>query len=141
MKKMLAVLVMTGCMTLSSVGSVFAAGLGVVDFTYLEQHHPHFASLTSQYQASVKKYQMEFNEKSKKMTNKQKQTMINDYNAKLNQQRITLFRPMDQEVLNTINTVRVRKGLDYVAAKGYVFSGSGIVDITNDVAAQLAKIK
>lgn len=141
MRKVLASFLLTGIVSLSSLTSAFAAGLGIVDFYYIEQHHPNYNDAVKQYQTDVRKSQTEYAAKSKELANKEKQTMANEYNTKLNQQRIALFKPIDQDVLNVINKVRTRKGLDYVAAKGYVLSGAGIVDITSDVEQEIVKLK
>jgi len=141
MNKKLATIIMAGCMTLSSVGSALAAGLGIVDFNFLEQRHPNFNNAVKQYQTDTQKYNAEYTEKSKGLTNQEKQTMANEYNAKLNQRRIALFKPIDQDVLNAINKVRIQKGLDYIAAKGYVLSGTVQADITKEVAREVEKAK
>ena len=141
MNKKLATIIIAGCMTLSGAGSALAAGLGIVDFNFLEQRHPNFNNAVKQYQTDVQKLRTEFAEKSKALANQEKQTMANEYNAKLNQQRIALFKPIDQDVLNAINKVRISKGLDYVAAKGYVLSGTVQADITKEVAREVEKAK
>jgi len=126
---------MTGMLSMGCMAGALASGIGVVDFNYLEQQHPQFKHAVTTYQSSIQQYRTEYTQKSKKLNDAQKKQMIADYNDKLNQQRVSLFQPIDKDVLNAINKVRAAKGLDYVAAKGYVLSSATqIVDVTSEVA-------
>ena len=123
-------------LTVISISGTLAAGLGVVDFTYLEQHHHQYAKAVATYQNDIKQYRSEFMAQEKKLTEPQKQQLIQSYNAKLDQNRIALFGPIDQDIVKQIKNVKNAKGLTNVAVKGYVIDGD-VVDITNDVAQQL----
>ena len=137
-KRKLRIMVMTGIVSVGCMAGVLAAGIGVVDFGYVEHQHPQFQQAVTTYQSDIQQYRTEYTQKSKALNDTQKKQMVADYNAKLNQQRIALFQPIDKDVLNAINKVRASKGLDYIAAKGYVLSSTTqIVDVTNDVAMQV----
>jgi outer membrane protein len=138
LKKKAVSMVATTLLTMGCVSGSLAAGIGVVDFGYAERQHPQFQQAVTSYQSSIQQYRTEFTQKSKNLNDTQKQQMISDFNAKLNQQRVALFQPIDKDVLNAINKVRAAKGLDYIAVKGYVLSSTtAIVDITNDVVQQV----
>ena len=134
-------LILAGVLVFSCMSGAFAAGLGIADFNYLEQQHPEYKQRVEQYQTDIKKLNTEFATKSKDLNGDSRQALLNEYNGKLNQRRIALLQPLDQDVLKAINTVRVKKNLDYVAAKGYVLSGTIAMDITSDVVQQLARLK
>ena len=89
------------------------------------------------WQADVKSAQDDFQRDLKK-TNDQKaqQALVEKYNNKLNQQRIALFQPLEQDILAKTQAVQKEKGLDYVVLNGSVVVGQG-QDITKDVAARL----
>lgn len=133
---------MTGMLSMGCMAGTLASGIGVVDFNYLEQQHPQFKQAVTTYQSSIQQYRTEYTQKSKNLNDTQKKQMVADYNAKLNQQRVDLFQPIDKDVLSAINKVRVAKGLDYIAARGYVLSSvTQIVDVTGEVAKQVTNHK
>jgi outer membrane protein len=136
MKKCVMTAVMTGMMTVVSFSGALAAGLGVVDFQYLEQNHRQFTKAYATYQKDIQQYRNEFTAQSGKMTDQQKQQLVQTYNAKLDQTRVSLFQPIDQDILKQIHTVAAAKNLSNVAVKGYVLDGTA-VDITADVAQRI----
>ena len=137
-KKFFTVLSLVGVFTIASCSEVLASGLGVVDFRYLEQHHPSFSNALTTYQNDIKQYREDFTNKSKDLNDQQKKDMVTSYNNQLNTERVKLFGPIDKDIINSVNKVKADKGLDFVAVKGYVISGDS-VDITNDVAQQLGE--
>ncbi len=138
-KKYLTAAVLVCIFTVASCSEALAAGLGIVDFYYLEQHHPSFSSAIATYQADIKQYQTEYTSKSQGVSDQQKQGLAAGYNQQLNNERIRLFGPIDKSIMDSISKVKTAKGLDYIVAKGYLLSGSDGVDITNDVAQQLGE--
>lgn len=124
-----------------TVSAAFAAGLGVVDFAYLERQHPQFSQGAATYQANIQKYRSEFIATEKSKTDVQKRQMIDSYNSKLDKERVDLFGPIDQDVLKLVKEVSLAKKLDYVVAKGAVIIGQQTVDITEEVAAKVRQLK
>ena len=124
-------------LTVGAAGASFAAGLGTIDAAALLQNHPKYAKTMATWQADVKSAQDDFQRDLKK-TNDQKaqQALVEKYNNKLNQQRIALFQPLEQDILAKTQAVQKEKGLDYVVLNGSVVVGQG-QDITKDVAARL----
>ena len=136
MFKRIKMAVCVGMLTLLSVTGVGAAGLGVVDFQALEQQHRQFPQAVAAYQNYIKQYRSDYTTKSKNLTDQQKQQLVQAYNTQLNQNRVALFGPIDQDIIKQIRTVESQKGLSNVAVKGYVIDGT-FVDITKDVAQRI----
>lgn len=129
--------VMAALMTFGTFGGAFAAGLGTVDMSALMQQHPKFATTMSTWQSDVKKAQSSFQAEAKKTSDKKAQeALVQKYNAQLNKQRISLFAPLEKDILAKTNEVKAEKGLDYIVLKGAVVSGQS-TDVTGDVAKKL----
>jgi|GEM_PF-237090 len=124
-----------------TVSAAFAAGLGVVDFAYLERQHPNFSQGAAAYEANIQKYRSEYIEAGKSKTDVQKRQMIDSYNGKLDKERIDLFKPIDLDILKLIKETSEAKKLDYVVAKGAVIIGQQTADITEEVAAKVRQLK
>ena len=137
LRKTIMAAVAAAMLTVGAAGASFAAGLGTIDAAALLQNHPKYAKTMATWQADVKSAQDDFRRDLKK-TNDQKaqQALVEKYNNKLNQQRIALFQPLEQDILAKTQAVQKEKGLDYVVLNGSVVVGQG-QDITKDVAARL----
>ncbi|KXA69700.1 outer membrane protein [Megasphaera sp. MJR8396C] len=137
LRKTIMAAVAAAMLTVGAAGASFAAGLGTIDAAALLQNHPKYAKTMATWQADVKSAQDDFQRDLKK-TNDQKaqQALVEKYNNKLNQQRIALFQPLEQDILAKTQAVQKEKGLDYVVLNGSVVVGQG-QDITKDVAARL----
>ena len=128
---------MAAAMTIGTMGSTFAAGLGTIDLSAVLQSHPKFQQTMTTWQKDVQKVQKDFQDEAKKTTDKKAQEeLVQKYNMKLNKQRIALFSPLEKDILEKTKQVKQEKNLDYVVLKGSVVDGQS-QDITADVAAKL----
>ncbi len=137
MNKKIMTVVMAAAMTIGTMGSTFAAGLGTIDLSAVLQSHPKFQQTMTTWQKDVQKVQKDFQDEAKKTTDKKAQEeLVQKYNMKLNKQRIALFSPLEKDILEKTKQVKQEKNLDYVVLKGSVVDGQS-QDITADVAAKL----
>ena len=137
MNKKIMKVVMAAAMTIGTMGSTFAAGLGTIDLSAVLQSHPKFQQTMTTWQKDVQKVQKDFQDEAKKTTDKKAQEeLVQKYNMKLNKQRIALFSPLEKDILEKTKQVKQEKNLDYVVLKGSVVDGQS-QDITADVAAKL----
>lgn len=137
MKKQIMTAVMAAMMTIGTVGSTFAAGLGTIDMSVLLQSHPKFQQTMTTWQKDVQQVQKDFQAEAKKTTDKKAQeALVQKYNTQLNKQRIELFSPLEKDILAKTKQVKQEKNLDYIVLKGSVVDGQS-QDITADVAAKL----
>lgn len=137
MNKKIMTVVMAAAMTIGTMGSTFAAGLGTIDLSAVLQSHPKFQQTMTTWQKDVQKVQKDFQDEAKKTTDKKAQEeLVQKYNMKLNKQRIALFSPLEKDILEKTKQVKQEKNLDDVVLKGSVVDGQS-QDITADVAAKL----
>lgn len=137
MNKKIMTAVVTVAMTIGTMGSTFAAGLGTIDMAVLLQSHPKFPQTMTTWQKDVQKVQKDFQSEAKKTTDKKAQeALVQKYNTQLNKKRIALFNPLEKDILEKTKQVKQEKNLDYVVLKGAVVDGQS-QDITADVAAKL----
>lgn len=137
MNKKIMTAVVTVAMTIGTMGSTFAAGLGTIDMAVLLQSHPEFQQTMTTWQKDVQKVQKDFQSEAKKTTDKKAQeALVQKYNTQLNKKRIALFNPLEKDILEKTKQVKQEKNLDYVVLKGAVVDGQS-QDITADVAAKL----
>lgn len=137
MNKKIMTAVMAAMMTMGTMGSTFAAGLGTIDISALLQSHPKFQQTVTTWQKDVQKAQKGFQNEVKKTSDKKAQeALVQKYNAQLNKQRIDLFSPLEKDILEKTKQVKQEKNLDYIVLKGSVVDGQS-QDITADVAAKL----
>lgn len=137
MNKKVTTAVMAAMMTLGTIGSSFAAGLGTIDMSALLQKHPGFTKAMTKWQEDVQDAQKDFQKEVKDVKDqKAQQELAQKYNAKLNKQRIELFSPLEKDILAKVKEVKTEKQLDYVVLNGSVVEGDH-QDITGDVAAKL----
>lgn len=137
MNKKVMTAAMAAMMTIGTMGSTFAAGLGTIDMSALLQSHPKFQQAMTTWQKDVQKAQTDFQKEAAKAKDKAAQEgLVQKYNTQLNKQRIELFSPLEKDILEKTKQVKTEKALDYVVLKGSVVEGSQ-QDITADVAAKL----
>lgn len=137
MNKKIMTAVVTVAMTIGTMGSTFATGLGTIDMAVLLQSHPKFQQTMTTWQKDVQKVQKDFQSEAKKTTDKKAQeALVQKYNTQLNKKRIALFNPLEKDILEKTKQVKQEKNLDYVVLKGAVVDGQS-QDITADVAAKL----
>ena len=137
MNKKIMTAVVTVAMTIGTMGSTFAAGLGTIDMAVLLQSHPKFPQTMTTWQKDVQKVQKDFQSEAKKTTDKKAQeALVQKYNTQLNKKRIALFNPLEKDILEKTKQVKQEKNLDYVVLKGAVVDGQS-QDITADVADKL----
>lgn len=137
MNKKVMTAAMAAMMTIGTMGSTFAAGLGTIDMSALLQSHPKFQQAMTTWQKDVQKAQTDFQKEAAKAKDKAAQeALVQKYNTQLNKQRIDLFSPLEKDILEKTKQVKTEKALDYVVLKGSVVEGSQ-QDITADVAAKL----
>ena len=75
MNKKIMTAVMAAMMTMGTMGSTFAAGLGTIDISALLQSHPKFQQTVTTWQKDVQKAQKDFqNEVKKKWWNHSRNT-------------------------------------------------------------------
>lgn len=139
LKKLLLITTASAIMTLGTVASSFAAGLGTINPSALLQQHPRYAKAMQEWQKDVKSAQEDFQKEMKKTKDpKAQQALAQKYNARLNQQRISLFTPLEKDILLKTQAVQKEKGLDYIVLSGSVIIGQDQAqDITKEVAAKL----
>lgn len=137
LRKMMMTMAAAAMLTVGTAASAFAAGLGTIDASALLQQHPKYAQTMQSWQKDVKDAQTGFQKEIKGTTDqKAQQAILQKYNARLNQQRIALFSPLEKDILTKTQEVQKAKGLDYVVLNGSVVIGQA-QDITKDVAAKL----
>lgn len=137
MNKKVMTAAMAAMMTIGTMGSTFAAGLGTIDMSALLQSHPKFQQAMTTWQKDVQKAQTDFQKEAAKAKDKAAQeALVQKYNTQLNKQRIELFSPLEKDILEKTKQVKTEKALDYVVLKGSVVEGAQ-QDITADVAAKL----
>lgn len=135
--KMMMTMAAAAMLTVGTAASAFAAGLGTIDASALLQQHPKYAQAMQSWQKDVKDAQSGLQKEMKGTTDqKAQQAILQKYNARLNQQRIALFSPLEKDILTKTQEVQKAKGLDYVVLNGSVVIGQA-QDITKDVAAKL----
>lgn len=137
LRKMMMTMAAAAMLTVGTAASAFAAGLGTIDASALLQQHPKYAQAMQSWQKDVKDAQSGLQKEMKSTTDqKAQQAILQKYNARLNQQRIALFSPLEKDILTKTQEVQKAKGLDYVVLNGSVVIGQA-QDITKDVAAKL----
>ena len=105
--------------------------VGVVDFTYLIDHHPDTAAANQSLKAEQETLKQEFTEKSAGLNDSEKRDLDRQFGQRLAQKRQELLKPILDKVLAAIQDVAKAKGLSTVLEKREVVWGG--VDITQDV--------
>jgi len=140
MKKQLMALAVVAMLSCSAVGSVFAAGIGYVNFNALVDAHKDTPKAIATMQADVKKAQDDFNQQVATLaTDKEKAALAQQLNKQLMQTQSTLLDPILADVKAKVEEVRKTDDLDCIVDQGAIISGvENAKDVTADV---MAKIK
>lgn len=128
-------------MALMSMGDTASAApasnIGVVDQQQVISANP---SLSADYQqkmqATAQDMQKDFDEKSKDMTDEEKEKLFADMQQQFNEKRVAIEKEMQDKVNAAVQSVASKKGLSLVVDKNAVIYGG--TDITKDVTTYLA---
>ena len=128
-------------MALMSMGDTASAApssnIGVVDQQQVVQANP---SISSDYQqkmqATAQEMQKDFDEKSKNMSDAEKEKLFADMQQQFNEKRVAIEKEMQDKVNAAVQSVASKKGLSLVVDKNAVIYGG--TDITKDVTSSLA---
>jgi outer membrane protein len=111
------------------------AQIGIVDYTYLIDHHPDTPKANETLKVEREQAQKEYTEKSAVLNEKGKQELQNQLNQRVEQKRLELLQPIADKINDAIKAVAAAKKLTAVAYKNTLAYGG--VDITQDVADKL----
>lgn len=128
-------------MALMSMGDTASAApasnIGVVDQQQVISANP---SLSADYQqkmqATAQDMQKDFDEKSRDMTDEEKEKLFADMQQQFNEKRVAIEKEMQDKVNAAVQSVASKKGLSLVVDKNAVIYGG--TDITKDVTTSLA---
>jgi outer membrane protein len=111
--------------------------IGIVDYTYLIDHHPDTPKANEALKAERDQAQKEYNEKAAILNEMGKQELQNQLNQQVEKKRMELLKPITDQINDAIKAVAETKKLTVVAYKN-TFAYGG-VDITQEVAAKLGE--
>lgn len=109
--------------------------VGIVDYTYLIEHHPDTPKANQALQAEQELARKEYAEKSVVLNEKGKQDLERFLNQRVEEKRRELLKPILETINAVIKEVADTKGLAVVMYKNSVAYGG--VDITQEVAKKL----
>ncbi len=129
-------------MAIMSMGDTASAAptsnIGVVDQQQVVQSNP---VLSADYQAKMQQtatdMQKDFEEKSKDMSDADKEKLFSDMQKQFNEKRMDIEKEMQNKVDEAVKSVASKKGLTLVVDKAAVIYGGN--DITKDVTDALNK--
>lgn len=129
-------------MALMSMGDTASAAptsnVGVVDQQQVIQSNP---ALSADYQAKMQQtatdMQKDFDEKSKNMSDADKEKLFADMQKQFNEKRVAIEKEMQDKVNEAVKSVASKKGLSLVVDKAAVVYGG--TDITKEVTDALTK--
>lgn len=135
-------IVSCGAMALMSMGDTANAApssnIGVVDQQEVISATP---ALSADYQKKMQELassmQKDFDEKSKDMTDEEKEKLFSDMQRDFNEKRVAFEKEMQDKVNAAVESVASKKGMSLVVDKNAVVYGGN--DITKDVTTSLAK--
>ncbi|MCE5287577.1 MAG: OmpH family outer membrane protein [Pelosinus sp.] len=105
--------------------------IGVVDYGQLINRHPDTAKANEQLQAEREQEQKDFNAKSVKLSEQDKQNLGRQLGQQFEQKRQELAKPIIEKINAAIKEVMEAKGLSMVVQRNTVIFGGQ--DITQDV--------
>ena len=120
------------CLVIANPIGCLAAGLGVVDMSYLEQRHMNYEQAVPTLANFAKQCNTLFAKQSHGKTTDAKKDLQLYYQKQVDDKRVSLFTPIDEDIQIRIKRVKDVRNLDYVVQKGSVIFGN-YVDITQDV--------
>lgn len=129
-------------MALMSMGDTASeaptSNIGVVDQQQVISANPAIsAEYQQKMQSTAQEMQKDFDEKSKDMSDAEKEKLFADMQQQFNEKRIAIEKEMQDKVDAAVQSVASKKGLSLVVEKNAVIYGG--TDITKDVTASLAK--
>lgn len=133
MKKVL-ISAMLAAASLGLMGSADAAS-GYVNVEAVLASSPAFVQAEKSFVAELQKLQKEFNEKSKSMSDKDKQALAQKMNQQLAQYRAQIMGPIQTKFRAAIEKAAKAKDVDMVVNNDSVVYGG--VDLTQDVKANM----
>jgi outer membrane protein len=113
------------------------AQIGIVDYTYLIDHHSDTPKANEALQAEREAAQKEYNQKSVVLNDIGKKELERQLNQRVEQKRLELLKPITDRIDAAIQEVAQSRKLMAVAFKN-TFAYGG-VDITPEVAAKLGE--
>ena len=121
-----------------TAGAAPSSNIGVVDQQQIVTANP---ALAAEYQQKMKstadEMQKDFDEKSKDMSDEEKEKLFADMQKQFNEKRVAIEKEMQDKVNAAVESVASKKGLSLVVEKNAVIYGG--TDITKDVASVLTK--
>lgn len=129
-------------MALMSMGDTASAAptsnIGVVDQQQVIRANPSLASDYQQkMQSTAEEMQKDFDEKSKNMSDAEKEKLFADMQQQFNEKRVAIEKEMQDKVNAAVQSVASKKGLSLVVDKNAVIYGG--TDITKDVTSSIAQ--
>ncbi len=115
--------------------SAAESAIGVVNYQMLMAQSPELQALKATMQTEVESAQKEFDEKSKSMSDEEKQSYYAQLQQRLADKEQELMEPVRKKAEASIHKVASRKGLSIVVDKNAVAYGG--VDITDEAAKDL----
>ena len=131
MKKIIVPLLLAGA-ALSGAATADAA-TGIVNLNQILNTDPAFQSAAKAYAAEQAKLEKSFAEKSKNMTDAQKQQLAQNYQKQLAQKDNELIGPIQKKVNEAVEKVAKEKNVDTIVVPGGYIYGTISVDLTKDV--------
>jgi outer membrane protein len=113
------------------------SSIGIVDYTYLIEHHPDTPKANQALKTEQELAQKEYNEKSALLNDKGRQDLERLLNLRIEEKRRELLKPILEKINAAVKQVADAKGLSIVVYKNTVAYGG--VDITQEVANKLTK--
>ncbi len=144
MRKVVGLVVIVGVMVVLMGGVVYAATpsirIGVVDISYLMNHHPKANSIRAKIKALLRENQIKFDKevKAKKLSKKQQAELFYRMKAKLDKQEKSLLANLFKDISLAIRQIARKRHISIVFEKRSVIYGG--IDITQDVL-RLLKLK
>jgi Outer membrane protein len=111
------------------------AAAGVVNFTYLIDHHPDTPTANQTLQVEQDNLKKEFMEKSANLSDSEKRELDRQFSQRLEQKRQELLKPIVDKLMAAVQEVANAKKLSIVVDKRQVVWGG--IDITQDVLAKV----
>ncbi|TCL75227.1 periplasmic chaperone for outer membrane proteins Skp [Hydrogenispora ethanolica] len=119
----------------ADAASAPAPVIGVVDYSYLLNHHPGTPKANQALQAAQDQAKKEYTEKVTTLKDKERQDLERQLQSRVEQKRQELLKPLMEQINAAIKTVAEGKKLTMVVHKNAVVYGG--LDITTEVAKKL----
>ena len=107
------------------------SAIGIIDFGKALQSHPDMANAQTEMQREGESLQKDFEEKSKTMSDQDKQNYFMQLQQRMQQKEMSLIGAINEKIEEAVKKVAAAKGLSIVVFKNAVIFGG--TDITDDV--------